>query len=346
MKTILVIEDHRDIRENIEEILMMAGYKVMCAENGREGVALAVKNPPDLILSDIMMPEADGYQVLQELQQVSNTSGIPFIFITAKSERPDVRRGMELGADDYLTKPFDDTELLKAVEGRLRRKEIQQEFYSKALSELNNLVGQKKGLEQFRATIDGLKPEKFKKKEVMYEEGERMKGFYLILSGRVKTARLTEEGRDIVTGIYGTNDFIGINRLFSDGPYGDTATALEDCELAFFPKQQCEDLIAKYPDLAGKFIKILSNEIQSREDHLLQIAYRTVRQRIAEAILRYEKQQREQSGISASRADLAAMSGTAPETVSRTLTDFVDEGLIGKNGSSLIIKNRRGLESV
>ena len=346
MKTILVIEDHFDIRENIAEILSLAGYKVLSAPNGKEGVALALKNPPDLILSDIMMPELDGYGVLQQIQNNSDTSGIPFIFITAKSERPDLRLGMELGADDYLTKPFDDKELLSAVEGRFRKKEIQQQYYSKALSQLNTLVAKKKGLDEFREIIEDIKPATHKKKSVIYEEGERMKGFYLIVSGRLKTSRLTEEGRDIVTGIYGKDDFAGINRLFSDGPYAETATVLEDCELIFFPKQQCEDLIAKYPDLAGKFIKILSNEIQSREEHLLQIAYRSVRQRIAEAILRYAKQQGNADGISASRADLAAMSGTAPETVSRTLTDFADEGLLEKKGNLLLIKSQRGLEHV
>jgi len=346
MTTILVIEDHEDIRENIQEILTLAGYRVFTAPNGKEGIELALKTPPDLVLSDIMMPESDGYDVLQALQQNEATCGVPFIFITAKTERPDIRKGMELGADDYLTKPFDDVELLNAVTGRLKRRERQREYYSKALSELNQLVAKDQGLDAFRQTISELEPEKYKKKEVIYEEGDRIKGFYLILSGRVKTTRLTEEGRDIVTGIYGTDDFPGINMLFSEGHFTDTATAIEESELVFFPKTHCEDLVSKYPDLAGRFIRILANEVQAREEHLLQIAYRTVRQRIAEALLRYAKQRGEGEGIAASRSDLAAMSGTAPETVSRTLTDFADEGLVEKKGNLLFLKNRRGLERV
>lgn len=345
-KTILVIEDHTDIRENIEEILTLAGYKVLSAANGKAGVALALSNPPDLVLSDIMMPELDGYDVLQELQKHTETSAIPFIFITAKSERPDMRRGMELGADDYLTKPFDDAELLSAVEGRFRKNSIQKEYYSKALAKLNELVGQKKGLDELRETIADLKTKEYRKKDVIYREGDRMKGFYLIISGRVKTVRLTEEGRDLVTGIYEKDDFPGINMLFSDGPYADSAVALEDSQLTFFPKQQCEELISKYPDIAGKFIRILSNEIQSREEHLLQLAYRSVRQRIAEALLRYGRQVGMDNGIGASRADLAAMSGTAPETVSRTLTDFAGEGLLEKKGNLLFITEPRRLERV
>lgn len=347
MKTILVIEDHEDIRENIAEILTLSGYNVLTAPNGRAGIELALNHPPDLVLSDIMMPESDGYDVLQRLQENEATSGVPFIFITAKTERPDIRKGMELGADDYLTKPFDDVELLNAVSGRLKRSERQKEFYGKALSEITRLVATKhNGLEAFGDTLARLTPRTYKKKEVLYEEGDRIRGFYHILSGRVKTTRLTEEGRDIVTGIYAQNDFPGINMLFTDGVYADTATAIEEAEVLFFPKKECEDLISQHPDLAGQFIRILSNEVQAREDHLLQIAYRSVRQRIAEALLRYARQKEAGEGLSASRADLAAMSGTAPETVSRTLTDFMDEGLLEKKGTLLFIRNHRGLERV
>lgn len=346
MTTILVIEDHEDIRENIAEILTLAGYRVFTAANGRAGIESALENPPDLILSDIMMPESDGYDVLLKLQENAATSGIPFIFITAKTERPDIRKGMELGADDYLTKPFDDVELLSAVTGRLKRRDRQKEFYSRALAEIRSLVSKSSGLEEFRKIISDMQPKKYRKKEVVYEEGERIRGFYHILDGRVKTTRLTEEGRDIVTGIYAQNDFPGINMLFSEGSYVDTAVAIEDAELVFFPKGECEALITKYPDLAGQFIRILSNEVQAREEHLLQIAYRSVRQRIAEALLRYAKQKSGEEGITASRADLAAMSGTAPETVSRTLTDFADEGLLEKKGGLLFIKDKRKLERV
>jgi CheY-like chemotaxis protein len=119
-KMILVIEDNLDIRENIVEILELAAYTVHSANNGETGIILAFQNLPDLILCDIMMPEMDGYAVLTSLRQHTRMSSIPFIFLTAKSERLDLRKGMELGANGYLVKPFDDTDLLNAIESKLK----------------------------------------------------------------------------------------------------------------------------------------------------------------------------------------------------------------------------------
>src|SRR5471030_1618817 len=140
-KCILIIEDNNDIRESTAEILELAGYNVKQASNGKTGVDLAQQHKPDVILCDIMMPELDGYGVLFLLGKNPDTATIPFIFLTAKAERVDFRKGMEMGADDYLTKPFDDMELLNAIESRLKKKEIQQTFYSKSLERLDNLVG-------------------------------------------------------------------------------------------------------------------------------------------------------------------------------------------------------------
>ena len=109
--TLLIIEDNEDIRESTAEILELAGYTVLKAENGKKGVELAQAHLPDLILCDIMMPELDGYGVLYLLNKNPETATIPFIFLTAKTERVDMRKGMEMGADDYLTKPFDEIEL-------------------------------------------------------------------------------------------------------------------------------------------------------------------------------------------------------------------------------------------
>jgi CheY-like chemotaxis protein len=100
-KTVLVIDDNTDIRENTAEILELAGYKTLTAENGKKGVEAAAKSKPDLIVCDIMMPELDGYGVLHLLRKNPDTINIPFIFLTAKTERSDFRKGMEMGADDY-----------------------------------------------------------------------------------------------------------------------------------------------------------------------------------------------------------------------------------------------------
>ena len=115
-KTVLLIEDNQDIRESTAEILELAGFTVCTAENGKKGVELAQSRTPDIILCDIMMPELDGYGVLYLLSKNANTADIPFIFLTAKAERTDMRKGMEMGADDYLTKPFKVAELLARLD--------------------------------------------------------------------------------------------------------------------------------------------------------------------------------------------------------------------------------------
>jgi DNA-binding NarL/FixJ family response regulator len=123
MKKILVIEDEPEMRRNLVTILRCEKFLPVAAANGREGVEHARKDPPDLVLCDVMMPEMDGYGVLKALHNEPDTMNIPFIFLTAKSERTDVRNGMDLGADDYLLKPVDKGELLRAIRTRLARAE-------------------------------------------------------------------------------------------------------------------------------------------------------------------------------------------------------------------------------
>src|SRR5665648_207127 len=123
MKKILIIEDDKIIRENTVEILELAQYEVASAPNGKIGTALAKEIKTDLIVCDIMRPEIDGYWFLYLLSKDPMTAAIPFIFLTAKAEKSEIRKGMELGADDYLTKPFEDTELLSAIQSRLKKVE-------------------------------------------------------------------------------------------------------------------------------------------------------------------------------------------------------------------------------
>jgi len=121
MKTILVIEDQPDMRENITTILEMENYAVINAANGKEGLESARDEKPDLVLCDVMMPIMDGHEFLRKMREDRTIAGTPFIFLTAKGEKTDLRAGMNLGADDYLTKPASATELLTAISVRLER---------------------------------------------------------------------------------------------------------------------------------------------------------------------------------------------------------------------------------
>jgi len=125
MRRILVIEDEPEMRRNIAALLRYHEYEPLEAENGRKGVELARREKPDLILCDVMMPELDGYGVLQALQQDTGLASIPFVFLTARGDKADLRSGMNLGADDYLTKPVANSDLVNAIEARLRRSALQ-----------------------------------------------------------------------------------------------------------------------------------------------------------------------------------------------------------------------------
>ena len=346
-KIVLIIEDNDDIRENVAEILELAGYTVFAAGNGKAGVELAQKNIPDIILCDVMMPELDGYGVLYMLSKNPQLATVPFIFLTAKAERTDFRKGMEMGADDYLTKPFDDMDLLNAIESRLRKKEMQERTYSRSLDDLNTVLSRNNGLTALKKVINERKVRQFKKNQVVYYEGDSANGLYLLLSGKVKTIKLAEDGRELMTGIYTSDHYLGVQSLLSGTPYSDTATALEDSALCLIPKEQFDEMLNQYPDVAREFIRLLAADIREKEEQLLQLAYHSVRKRMSEAIVKlYKSHSGDNESFKISREDLAAMAGMATETVSRTLSDFKDEGLIDKKGSSIAVLNLQKLEKM
>jgi len=340
-KKILIIEDNEDIRESSIEILKLAGYEVLEADNGKIGVELAQQHLPDMILCDIMMPELDGYGVLYLLSKNRETTNIPFIFLTAKAERADMRKGMEMGADDYLTKPFDDMELLNTIESRFQKKEKIEAFYSKSFESLKLLANQNQGLDELKKIIADRKVKQVRKKQIIYYESDNITGIYLILSGRVKAVKLSEDGRELVTGMYGPEEYLGIQAMLSGDHYNETTEAVDDTTICLLPKDTVKQLLDNYTDIGQKFIKVLSSNLIEKEEQLLQLAYHSVRKRMAEILLRLSKQQKTseslESQIRISREDLASMAGMATETVSRTLSDFKDEGIIEKKGSVIDI---------
>ena len=154
MNKILIIEDTVDVRENIQEILELENFQTIIAKNGRVGIDLAIKECPNLIISDVMMPVIDGYQVLATLRNHPETAIIPFIFLTAQSIHKDRRQGMELGANDYLTKPFTCSELLNAVCIQLERSEKMMQHYFKRQQEYQDFDKKIKNLQTFNQTKD------------------------------------------------------------------------------------------------------------------------------------------------------------------------------------------------
>ena len=342
MKKILLIEDNKEMRENTSEILELAKYNVLTAKDGREGIELAQKSKPDLIICDIMMPFLDGYGVLHLLSKNSETASIPLIFLTAKSERSDMRKGMEMGADDYVTKPFDDIELLKAIESRLRKTEVLKKEFAKNIDGLTEFISDSMQIEDLNSLPEQRKEvRKYKKKEIIYSEGSYPKGIFFLTKGKVKTFRTHELGKEFITGLYKEGDFFGYLALMDESKYADTAETLDDSEICFISKDDFFSLVFKDAQVSKKFIRMLSGNLDEKEEQLVKLAYNSVRKRVAEALIvlhdRYKKENEKEFSINVSREDLANLAGTATETTIRTLSDFRKEGLVAIHGGTIIL---------
>lgn len=349
MKKILLIEDNPDVRENTAEILELAQYKVITACNGREGVELAQKEKPDLIICDIMMPVLDGHGALHLLSKNDETASIPFIFLTAKAERTDYRRGMEMGADDYLTKPFDDIELLNAIEVRLKKNEILKKEFTKGIVGINDFINQAKGIDSLKKLSEARDLRTYKKKDDIYKEGTYPKGIYFVNKGKVKTFQTSESGKELITELHKEGEFFGYISLLKDEKYTNSATALEDSEVYMIPKEDFFSLIYRNAEVSRKFIEILSNNLSENEKQLVKLAYNSVRKRLAEALVKLSdkyKEGAEKFSMNISREDLANMVGTATETVIRTLSDFKDDKFIEISGGTITIINYEKLANM
>lgn len=347
MNKLLVIEDNPDVRENIQEILELAGYDVAVAENGKAGVKRANEVNPDLIICDIMMPELDGYGVLNILTKNPTTAAIPFIFLTAKSEKDDFRKGMSLGADDYITKPFDETDLLNTIEKRIKKNALIKQAFSKTPDGFSNLLEVSSTLDELKTLSENQKTKEFVKKDFVYLEGGTPRSFYYIKQGQIKTIKTSKEGKEFITSVYNAGDFFGYMALFTDHEYAESAVVLENSELAIIPKEDFFKLIENNRDIAYQFIKILANNVEEKEKDLLNIAYNTMRKRVAEGLIKfYEKLTSENKELSVTRDDLANLVGTATETVIRTLTEFKEDGLISANGRKIIINDIEKLKNL
>lgn len=350
MKKILLIEDNNEIRENVAEVLELSSYKVFTAADGKAGIEIALQEIPDLVICDIMMPVLDGYGVLHALQRNDTVKHIPFIFLTAKTERTDQRRGMEMGADDYITKPFSGTELLAAVEARLKKTEILQQSFGAGMDAMDKMLdaaGKHTGTEALKEDRD---INHYKKKQRIYNEGNRPYRLYYIIKGKIKTFKTNNDGKELIVNLYNSGDFFGYVSLLENTLYKESAEALEDCELALIPKDEFEQLMNSSREISSQFIKLLAQNVADKEELLLSIAYNSLRKKVADAILSIEKKYNtaadENFSFSISRENLAGIAGTATESLIRTLGDFRDEKLVDIKGGQITILNKKKLENM
>lgn len=349
MNTILLIEDNLEIRENTAEILELANYRVITAENGKLGIEKALEDIPDLIICDIMMPVLDGYGVLHLMNKNEKLKDIPFVFLTAKTERQDFRKGMEMGADDYITKPFTELELLNAIEQRLRKISVLKKKYESSQEGIKNLIEDIGRQDMLKELSTNRNVNVYKKKQVIYSEGNHPNRLFFVQRGKIKLFKSNDDGKDLTIGLYGQGEYFGYMPLLENSTYKETAEALEDSEIAVIPREEFDALIKENPLVMKKFIQILAGNITEKENQLLGLAYNSLRKRVADALMMLQKKfgdGKAPFSIHISREDLANIAGTATESLIRTLSDFKAEKLIDIKEGNIILTNEKKLANL
>jgi CheY-like chemotaxis protein len=349
MKKILLIEDDLILRENTAELLEFSDYEVITASNGKIGLDMATNHLPDIIVCDIMMPELDGYGVLEALAKNNTTKYIPFIFLSAKTERQDVRKGMDLGADDYISKPFQEDELVSAIESRIAKAAILKDERTK----IQNV--QENGTEELR-TLNDLKIFfddngtlfNYKKNHIIYEEGNNSNFIYLIIKGVIKCHKFDDQGKELTTALHKEDDLFGYTSFTQNIPYQETATVLKDAEMVGVSKSELKEVLNNNHKLTLELIQLLTDDLKDVKDQLLQMAYGTVHEKTASTIIKFaEKLNRKpDEPIRISRNDLASVAGIATETLIRTMSNFKKQGLIEMDGRNIKILDLQKLRHI
>lgn len=345
LASILVIEDNLEVRENICELLELSGYTVYAAENGKEGVQQALKELPDLILCDVMMPILDGHGTLKVLRSNPQTQTIPFIFLTAKAEKEDFRSGMNLGADDYITKPFTDLELLNTVELRLSRRSSSANTPNAAA-----FFDPEQHFERALLKLVEAHPQRsYPARTHFFQEGEAPQGVFYLHSGRANSYAANDFGKELHLSLYRPGDLVGLHALLGQYPYRSSASAMTDCQATVVPREALEEWLRGDASLALHLLRLMARRMLNKNNLLLELAYSSTRKRVAEGLLRlyrYFGEGEANFSITLKREALAHLMGTTKETVTRTLSDFKEEGLVALKGSTLTLLDIEGLEEV
>jgi CheY-like chemotaxis protein len=349
MKKILLIEDDTVLRENTAELLELSGFKVVTAANGKIGLAIAKADLPDIIVCDIMMPELNGYGVLETLSRNDATKYIPFIFLSAKTERRDVRKGMDLGADDYIAKPFSEEELVSAIESRLAKTAI---LFDERNSQKNSATkndGEIRTLNDLKNFFDDNgEVFNFRVDEIIYKEGYNSNLIYLILKGVVKSYKLDERGKELTTALFKEDDLFGYTSFTHNIPYQETVRAIKDVELVGISKSELKNVINNNHRVALELLELLNGNITGIKEQLLQMAYSSVNKKTADTLLKFAKKlnTKPEDSIKISRNDLASVAGIAKETLIRTISSFKKQGIIEVEGRNIRILDIQKLQNM
>jgi CRP-like cAMP-binding protein/CheY-like chemotaxis protein len=348
--TVLIIDDSAATRENISEILELANYDVLNAANGKEGLELARKHHPDLILCDIVMPKLDGHGVLHALQNNPDLASTPFVFITGEFKKNDFRSTMDEGADDFLQKPFSGDELLKVVDIHLKKTRSLKKSLSKNMDGLKGFIEEVKSSDNKHAFGDKQTIKKIKKKEFIFHEGDTANYLYCVVSGKVKTFKTNYWGKEYITDIYKEGDYFGYIALLDATEQKESAMAIDDSKIALITKQDFFDLLHSNRNVSDSFIKMLTTNLEIAEEKLLNLAYDSARKKVAEALVfistKYPVNGKNEISFPIHRENISAIAGLSPESVSRNLTDLRNEKLISITNGNVKILDLKKLDSL
>lgn len=348
MKKILLIEDDKSFRDKLDQLLSLSGYKVLSCDNGKIGIETALKENPEFIICDISIPDIDGFGVIHILSNHPKTSGIPFIFLSGNSDYITQRKGMSLGADDYLVKPFDSNDLLNTIRLRIEKNEnLKNKFHSTNDFENDTKFSSISSAKQSSLISDKHEMQNFKRKHILYTLGQRPSYVYYIKSGKVKEFIVNEDGKELITGIYSQGDFFGYTEILKECNYSKNARLMEDSSIILIPKDDFTQKIHTNTIIAKEFIGMLSSNITENEKLIINMAYNSLRKKVAIGMVRLiDKLKESKNGkniINVSREDLAHVVGSSLESTIRTLKEFKTEKLIEveDNGTIVVLDEQK-----
>jgi len=338
-KKILLIEDDAIVRENTAEILRLANYQVQTAENGKVGIEMASLQRPDLIICDILMPVLDGFGVLQIVLRNEELKRIPFIFMSAKTDHSDLRKGMDLGASDYITKPFEESELLSAVETRLKLRESFEEE-NKQNSKKEVIYNDLKKYLQNKPVFS------YTRGSTIYSQDNLGKDLFYIINGKVKTYKFNDQGKELITGFYNDGDYFGFTSFSENKTYNENAQSVKQTKLIKLAKSEVLFLINQNPDFSGNFMEVLISSLEAMKEHLIHMAYDSVRKKTADCLQELLPAENRDPVIEISRTDLASLLGIAKETLIRTLKELKEEKIIETSKKFIRILDLNKLKAI
>lgn len=336
---VLIIDDDKIVLNVTEELLRLSGYSTVSAGDGFAGIALASSERPDVIICDIVMPGINGYEVFNALSRNAFTAAIPFIFLTSKDNYDDQRKGMRMGASDYLTKPVNGIDLLESIEARIRKQRAAKKRTRpdgilmppppdpwKPLRELSSA-----------STIT------CSRNDILFYEGDVQKHIFLVNKGRIKTMKINENGKRVITGFYSNADIVGCIAREDQAVYCDTAIAHEDAEVTRVPAEGFYSLIESDRDMMAALLTLMSREVSRKEKLMMNIALHSARRRMREALLvaaEYYSDSKSAGNsvcLSLSREDLANLAGLSTESAIRILSSFRKDGLLDADEKGQLI---------